>query len=139
MMRISLSTPRGLMLVRLSHELSAEDFCSKAMPAADRMMASCGAIPRLFIDVRDFYGWESTEAVVQQIEFLRSFHRDIHHVALFGDRHWRGAMPALAWLFVSSELRLIEPGDRRALRIWLSKRVSVSPQPENSTEAARSD
>ena len=121
MIDIRLNSRRAIMRVRLIDRLQAGDFNDTVMPAAERLRARHGQIAFLIIDVRRFNGWGAVGAFAAQIRFLRHFGRDILRVAVLGPRSWTGAIPAIAALFVSAEVRSFTPAQGIQLRDWIRR------------------
>ena len=119
MMHIDIDSASSVMSVRLEARLRAQDFELEATPAADWLCQEDGRIELLLIEVSRFDGWAGEACFAAQIAFLKRFHRDIRRVALLGGPAWRGALPAAAGLFVSSDIRHFCHGDTQGLIEWL--------------------
>lgn len=129
MVNIRLSSRRAIMRVRLIDRLQAGDFRDVVTPAAHRLRERHGQIAFLILDVRRFDGWGAVGAFAAQIRFLRSFGRDIARVAILGPRAWVGALPAIAALFVSAEVRSFTPEQGMQLRDWLREQQAAALSP----------
>jgi hypothetical protein len=121
MVTVKLGSRRAIMRVRLVDRLQAGDFRDTVMPAAERLRAQHGRIAFLILDVRRFGGWGAVGAFAAQIRFLRHFGRDVVHVAVLGPGAWGGAIPAIAALFVSAEVRSFTPAQGAQLREWIRR------------------
>ncbi len=119
MIKIRTGVRRAWMRVTLIERIHAQDFIETVMPAAQRLHEQHGRIELLLLDVRSFQGWTGSGAFAAQSCFLRVFGRSIGRVAVFGSRAWKGAVPAIAQLFVAAEVRSFLPGQGWLLRRWL--------------------
>ena len=135
MINIKLSPRRAIMRVRLIDRIHAHDFSATVMPAAERLQDRHGGIDLLILDVRYFHGWGAVGTFAEQIRFLRRFGRNIARVAVFGSAAWAGSIPAIAGLFVASEIRCFTPADGAELRAWLR---AATRNPSRSDSAPRS-
>jgi len=122
MIDVKINPRRALMRVRLIDRIQAGDFTDAVTPAAERLCARHGRIEVLILDVRRFHGWGPVGTFAAQIRFLKGFGRGIERVAVLGPHAWRGAVPAIAAIFVAAEVRNFVPGQAWLMRRWLRLR-----------------
>lgn len=120
------STRRAILRVRLIDRIQAPDFTEVVTPAVEALLARHGRVDFLVIDVRRFAGWGALGAFAAQVRFLRGCGRAIARVAVLGPRGWAGAVPAIARLFVTAEVRAFTPGEGRRLRDWIRAETPLS-------------
>jgi hypothetical protein len=121
MISVKLSSRRAIMRVSLIDRIDSRDFQDAVTPAVERMQAHHGGVELMILDVRHFAGWGDVGTFAEQIRFLRRFGRSFARVAVMGSAAWAGAVPAIAALFVASEIRSYTPQQGRELRAWMRK------------------
>ena len=125
MIHVRSSARRALLRVRLVDRIEAGDFIDVVMPVYERLLARHERIELLVLDVRRFAGWGDAGTFDAQIRFLKGCGRATARVAVLGCCAWRGAVPAIAALFVEAEVRAFTPEHGQRLREWI--RAEVPP------------
>jgi hypothetical protein len=128
MIHVRSSSCRALLRVRLIDRIDARDFNQIVMPAFERLLARHGQVEMLVLDVRHFEGWGDAATFDAQIRFLKTCGRSTARVAVLGCRAWRGAVPAIAALFVVAEVRAFTPEQGVRLRDWIRSSVPACPR-----------
>ena len=119
MIQVRSSARRALLRVRLIDRIEASDFTGTVTPAFQRLLARHQRIELMVLDVRRFAGWGEPDTFDAQICFLRACGRATARVAVLGCDAWRGAVPAIAALFVEAEVRAFTPAEGIRLRDWM--------------------
>jgi hypothetical protein len=128
MIHVRSSSCRALLRVRLIDRIEARDFNDIVLPAFERLLARHERIELLVLDVRRFAGWGDAATFDAQIRFLQSCGRATARVAVLGCRAWRGAVPAIAALFVEADVRAFTPEHGLRLRDWIRASVPACPR-----------
>lgn len=128
MIHIRSSSCRALLRVRLIDRIDARDFNDTVMPAFEKLLARYGRIELLVLDVRHFAGWGDAATFEAQIRFLKTCGRETARVAVLGCRAWRGAVPAIAALFVAADVRAFTPEQGLRLRDWIRASAPCCPR-----------
>lgn len=131
MIHVRSSSCRALLRVRLIDRIDARDFNDIVMPAFECLLARYGQVEMLVLDVRYFEGWGDAATFEAQVRFLKTCGRETVRVAVLGCRAWRGAVPAIAALFVAAEVRAFTPEQGTRLRDWI--RASAPNCPRQAT------
>lgn len=128
MIHVRSSTCRALLRVRLIDRIEAQDFDAVVVPVFERLLARHERIELLVLDVRRFAGWGDAATFDAQIRFLKTCGRATARVAVLGCHAWRGAVPAIAALFVEAEVRAFTPAQGLRLREWIRASVPACPR-----------
>ena len=128
MIRVRTSARRALLRVRLIDRIEARDFTESVIPEFERLIARHERIELLVLDVRRFAGWGDPGTFDAQIHFLKGCGRATKRVAVLGCHAWKGAVPAIAALFVDAEVRAFTPAQGARLRDWMRVVAPLGPR-----------
>lgn len=118
MIEHELLSERGILIVRPSGALRAEDFSALAA-AVDPFLAQRGTLKGLMIEAPSFPGWENFAALLSHLRFVRDHHRRIGRIAVVSDSAFLAVAPKIASHFVSAEIRTFDATDRATALAWI--------------------
>lgn len=70
-----------------------------------------GSMPNALLDMTDFSGWESLEALLADAKLDKKYHDVFKRIAIIGDQTWLKAMTTFADPFVGAELKFFSPDE----------------------------
>ena len=120
MITFTLMKESGVLVISPEGKLEPQDFAAVAAEV-DPFIEERGGLPGLMISAETFPGWDSFEALLTHIRFVRDHHRKIGRVALVSDGKLLSRVPRLADYFVSAEVRHFVTEDREGAMQWLEE------------------
>jgi hypothetical protein len=103
---------------KIRGKIEATDF-EKIEPVADGLIEHEGKLKGLVLNVTEFSGWESLNALLTHLKFVKAHHRYLERVALVGNRQWQEAVPKLASIFVAATLKFFPEENLDEARAWV--------------------
>jgi hypothetical protein len=110
----------GIVIVEPSGPLEHSDF-EKLRAEVDAYIEENGSLNGLMIRTRSFPGWESFEAFIDHMKFIKGHHEKIRRVAVVTDSKVLAIGPGIAKHFVSAEIKHFVYDESDAARKWLQK------------------
>lgn len=98
-------------------KLGKEDY-EQFVPQLEKIMESESKI-RLLIELRDFKGWRTAEALWEDAKFGAFHFNDIERLAIVGEKKWEETMAAFIKPFTTARVRYFDMADIRAAEKWI--------------------
>jgi hypothetical protein len=95
---------QGVMVIEVNGPLRAEDFDALSA-AADAWIEAHARLNGLVVHASSFPGWDSFDAFLHHIRFVRDHHRKIRRIAVAADGAIAKIGPAIAKHFVQAEVK----------------------------------
>jgi len=118
MIEFELLRDKGILLVRPSGPLSADDF-RKIAATVDPYIAEKGRLNGLLVEAPSFPGWDSFAGLIEHFRFVRDHHRDIERVAAVTDDDFLKIAPRIAVHFAHPEIRVFPISDKANALAWV--------------------
>ena len=104
MSQIDLDHETGIATFTPEGTLSKDDF-DAASRVVDQYLESHEKLNGLIIHTETFPGWESFGAMAEHLQFVRSHHKQLSHVALVTDSGFGDMAEKMAGHFISAEVK----------------------------------
>ena len=117
MIASSLDTDKGILYVRPTAPLEADDFTQLAR-AIDPWITDNGKLNALIIEALEFPGWDNLEAMVSHFRFVRDHHRLITKLAVVTNASFGVLAEKFADHFVAADIKHFPAGELEAARRW---------------------
>jgi len=108
----------NLVALNFSGKLEHEDF-ERLTPVLDEQIKASGGSVRLFLDLRDFDGWEDLHAMWDHFVLVKNHHKFVERIAIVGDEEWERRIAQLADRFALAEVGFYAPERHDAALLWL--------------------
>jgi hypothetical protein len=118
MIEFELLRDKGILLVRPSGPLSADDF-RKIAVTVDPYIAEKGKLNGVLVEAPSFPGWDSIVALIEHFRFVRGHHRDIERVAAVIDDDFLKIALRIAAHFAHPEIRVFPRSEKAHALAWL--------------------
>jgi hypothetical protein len=118
MLTIKLDEQERIATLEPNGPLSASDFES-ASAIIDPFIGKTGNLKGLIIHTETFPGWDSFQAMLSHLTFVKEHHRKVPRVALVTDSAISNIGETIANHFVSADIRSFPYPDMDAARTWL--------------------
>lgn len=118
MLEIKLDEKRGIAILHPGDKLREADF-EYAKSLVDEYLEKEGMINGVIINVRDFPGWESFNAMLTHFRFIRDYHKTIPKVAVVTDSPIGRLGETLADHFVAAEIKHFPFDDLKDAEQWI--------------------
>src|SRR4051794_4903333 len=118
MIKFELLKDAGLLIVEPTGALAAEDFRAISQ-TVDPYIAENGKLTGLLVVAPSFPGWESFDAFVEHMRFVRDHHRNIDRVAVVTDDKIVAMGPSFAEHFAHPEFKVFSSAERANALAWL--------------------
>src|SRR5262249_21008383 len=110
MLKFELLRDTGVLVVELRDTLTAADFQAISQ-TVDPFIQENGKLRGLLIDAPSFPRWESFDALIGHIRFVRDHHREIDRVAAVTDSKILTIVPKIAEHFAHPEFKVFRVGE----------------------------
>jgi len=118
MIQFELLRDRGILIVSPEDPLEKSDF-ERLAREIDPFIESNGKLTGLMICAKAFPGWNSFEAFVSHLSFVKDHHRKIERIVVASDSEFLKIMPHIVKHFVSAEVRHFASDERTKALAWL--------------------
>jgi len=118
MLQVTLQPNYGIAILAPDGALTEEDFLA-AKAIIDPYIAETGGLKGLMIYTQDFPGWESFNALLTHLSFVKEHHKYIRRVALVTDSVMGNLVTPLLTHFVSAEIQIFPYDDAESAKAWL--------------------
>lgn len=118
MLNFELIREEGLLIVQPKGPLEKTDFENMAMEV-DPYIQEKGNLNGLMIYTKSFPGWINFSALRSHLKFVRNHFRKIRKIAFVTQAGILTIMPGVANLFVKTEIRHFQYGEKNAALNWL--------------------
>lgn len=118
MISVKILKPEGVVVIEPAGPLEKADF-EKLASEVDSWLEEAGPLGGIIIHARAFPGWESFEALVEHMKFVRGHHARVGKVALVMDSKLLGLLPGIAKHFVAAEVRHFDYEEVDAAKRWV--------------------
>ncbi len=98
-------------------KVSQKDFETIA-PKVDKLIEEKGSVC-LFVDAREFKGWDSFSALRAHFKFVKARHVHVKKAAIVIGHLWQKWLVQFMRLFLHPQVRMFHPDDLKAAKIWL--------------------
>jgi hypothetical protein len=119
MVDFELMKDKGVLVVRPDGPLRSDDF-RRIAQAVDPFILANGRLNGLMIEAPAFPGWESFEAFLDHLRFVRDHQRNIERIAVATDSALLGLAPRIAEHFAHPEFRVFGGGEIDRALAWLA-------------------
>ena len=106
-----------LLAVCVSGKLTESDYAS-LHPWLDAQLAS-HPCPGLLVVMKDFHGWDSLGALIEDAKLDMAHHDDVSRVAMVGEKSWQKWMTWFVRPFVA-EIRYFDMDELEEAKAWAS-------------------
>ena len=118
MLKHELLRNRSLLIVTPESPLEAEDF-TELNHEIDAYLETTEKLKGLMISAASFPGWETFEAFLSHMKFIKNQHKKIVRVAVVTDTDFLAFLPRIASYFVQAEIRHFAWDAREIAMNWL--------------------
>lgn len=119
MVDFELMKDKGVLVVRPDGPLRSDDF-RRIAQAVDPFILANGMLNGLMIEAPAFPGWESFEAFLDHLRFVRDHQRNIERIAVATASPLLGLAPRIAEHFAHPEFRVFGDGETDGALAWLA-------------------
>jgi hypothetical protein len=116
----------GILVLKPHGELQAADF-ARVAAEVDPYLAAQGHLAGVIVVAETFPGWDNFAAMASHFRFVREHVRKVRRVALVTSSRFLAALPHLAALFVSAEVRHFPMTEQASALAWVSGEPGGSP------------
>jgi hypothetical protein len=113
---------KGVLILSPKTALTKSDFGSVAR-TVDSYILEKGKLIGVMIEAPSFPGWDSAEALIEHLRFVREHHRKIDRIAAVTDRKVLKTAIGIAEFVVHPEFRTFAKGERERALTWLKTGV----------------
>lgn len=110
----------GILILHPHGKLEAGDF-ARLGEVVDPYIAKAGGLKGLMIEASSFPGWDDFAALTSHIRFVKDHQANIRRVAFVSDAQVLSAVPKIASMFVSAEVRSFPASSRDEALLWLGQ------------------
>ena len=121
MLEYELLRNEGILIVAPKAPLKVEDF-KELNRKVDPYIAEMGKLKGLMIYTSTFPGWETFEAFLAHIKFIKNHHQKTDKVAVATDSKLLAILTHIASHFVQAEIRFFSCQDKETARDWLKSK-----------------
>src|SRR3954454_962766 len=118
MIKFELLKDAGLLIVEPKDVLTGDDF-RLISRTVDPYITENGKLSGILIDAPSFSGWESFDALIEHMKFVRDHHRKIDRVAVVTDSTILAIGPKIAEHFAHPEFKVFKSGERYSALAWI--------------------
>ena len=119
-LEFELDRENRILILRPRDKLEAADFDAVASAVDPFIAESKRGLAGVVVIAKTFPGWDDFAALASHLRFVREHHAKIKRVALVTSSQFLSALPKLAGLFVSAEVRRFEIDQQAAALAWVS-------------------
>lgn len=124
MLTIQIDQTSGIALFEPHGLLSEDDFKSAAQ-LVDHYIEQYGKLNGLIIHTSSFPGWDSFEALISHVKFVKNHHKKIAYVAISTDSSLGNLAETVASHFISAEIKLFPFQALDLAKQWIKDRIAV--------------
>lgn len=110
----------GILILHPHGKLEAGDF-QRLGEAVDPYIAKAGGLKGLMIEASSFPGWDDFSALTSHVRFVKDHQAKIRRVAFVSDAKLFAAVPKIAAVFLSAEVRRFAASERDQALLWLGQ------------------
>jgi hypothetical protein len=118
MLQFELLRDRGVLILSPKGPLEKADF-ERLAREIDPYIAESGKLTGVMVCAKSFPGWNSVEALLSHLSFVRDHHRKVARIAAVTDSEFLGVMIRISKPFVSAEARRFPYDQRAEAMAWL--------------------
>ena len=118
MLHVTLQPNYGIAILEPEGALTEADFL-EAKGIIDPYIAKSGGLKGVMIYTESFPGWESFNALLSHLSFVKEHHKFITKVALVTDSVMGSLLTPLVTHFVSAKVQLFPYSDVESAKSWL--------------------
>jgi hypothetical protein len=118
MVDFELLKDKGLLVLRPKGPLSADDF-HRISQAVDPYILENGRLNGVLIEAQAFPGWDSFNAFIGHMTFVRDHHRKIERIAVASESEVLKLAPRIAEHFAHPAFKVFGSGDTDGALAWL--------------------
>ena len=118
MIEFELLKDKGLLVLRPRGPLSADDF-RRISQAVDPYILENGRLNGVLIEAPAFPGWDSFDAFIDHMRFVRDHHQKIERIAVATESEILKLAPRIAEHFVHPAFKVFGSGDIDRAVAWL--------------------
>ncbi|VAW65237.1 hypothetical protein MNBD_GAMMA10-3246 [hydrothermal vent metagenome] len=118
MLIINLDEKSSIAMIEPTGALDVKDF-QAAASTIDPFIEKRGELKGLIIHTESFPGWDSFEALVSHLKFVKNHHHKIRHVALVTDSPILTLVEALARHFIAAQIKCFAYDELDQSRQWI--------------------
>jgi hypothetical protein len=122
MLEFELLEDKGILILRPHGALSAHDFLRVAQQV-DPFISSYGRLDGLLIDAPAFRGWDSFDALIEHLKFVRDHQHHIDRIAAVSDSALLHLAPRLAQHFAHPEFKAFAANQKAEALAWLEAKA----------------
>jgi hypothetical protein len=122
MIDFKLLKDKGLLVLRPSGPLSADDF-RRVSQAVDPYILKNGRLNGVLIEAPAFPGWDSFDAFISHLRFVRDHQRKIERIAVATESDLLKLAPRIAEHFAHPAFKVFGSGDADRALAWLQTGV----------------
>jgi len=101
---VKLDEKKGIAILTPEGELTEDDF-RHAAKIIDPYIEKSGELNGIVIRVKSFPGWDSFQALISHMKFIKEHHKRVSHVAFVTDSPVGGLAEHITGHFVSAEIK----------------------------------
>ncbi len=109
-------TSDDLLAIRVSGTLSKADY-ERLHPWLDEQLAKHPR-PSLLIVMKDFSGWDSVAAMIEDLKIDMEHRNDVRRIAMVGEKAWQKWMTWASKPFTRAEVAYFEMDELEQARKW---------------------
>ena len=118
MIEYNLDATHSVLNMRFTSALTVDDLVNIAK-VVDQHIEATGGLAGLIIEIPEFPGWESFEAMITHFRLVRDHHKYIKKAAVVTDSTLVKVIESIGSHFVSAEVKQFPGGQTEAAKQWI--------------------